>query len=116
MTTSVLGVVHGVDKNESAASVELLWKCNSVFESSNKERLYLSMATPPEVIGSAHDVPWPGSRPAAGHLSRPGGDGSGGRHLSGHGWAFASGLSLTEVFGEICQRSIGVNGGRGGSA
>ena len=24
------------------------------------------------------------------------------------------GLSLTEVFGEICQRSIGVNGGRVG--
>jgi 2-oxoisovalerate dehydrogenase E1 component len=33
-----------------------------------------------------------------------------------HGWAIASGLSLTEVLGEICQRSIGINGGRGGSA
>ncbi|MFP5206470.1 MAG: thiamine pyrophosphate-dependent enzyme [Acidobacteriota bacterium] len=34
----------------------------------------------------------------------------------GHGWAIASGLSLLEVFGEICHRKIGVNGGRGGSA
>jgi 2-oxoisovalerate dehydrogenase E1 component len=32
-----------------------------------------------------------------------------------HGWALASGLSLAEVFWEICQRSIDVNG-RGGSA
>lgn len=34
----------------------------------------------------------------------------------GHGWALASGLSTTEVFGEIAQRSVGINGGRGGSA
>jgi 2-oxoisovalerate dehydrogenase E1 component len=33
----------------------------------------------------------------------------------GHGWALASGLSLVEVLGEICHRSIGINGGRGGS-
>ncbi|MGH9697806.1 MAG: thiamine pyrophosphate-dependent enzyme, partial [Bryobacteraceae bacterium] len=34
----------------------------------------------------------------------------------GHGWALASGLPVLEVFGEVCQRSIGINGGRGGSA
>jgi 2-oxoisovalerate dehydrogenase E1 component len=34
----------------------------------------------------------------------------------GHGWALASGLSLLEVLGEICHRSVGINGGRGGSA
>ena len=34
----------------------------------------------------------------------------------GHGWALASGLSVLEVLGEVCQRNIGVNGGRGGSA
>ncbi len=34
----------------------------------------------------------------------------------GHGWALASGLPVVEVFGEVCHRQIGVNGGRGGSA
>lgn len=34
----------------------------------------------------------------------------------GHGWALESGLSAEAVFGEICQRGIGVNGGRAGSA
>ncbi len=34
----------------------------------------------------------------------------------GHGWALMSGLTPVEVLGEICHRSIGVNGGRGGSA
>lgn len=34
----------------------------------------------------------------------------------GHGWALASGLTLQEVIGEVCHRSIGINGGRGGSA
>ncbi len=34
----------------------------------------------------------------------------------GHGWALASGLSPESVMGEICQKAIGVNGGRGGSA
>src|SRR5690606_13866401 len=34
----------------------------------------------------------------------------------GHGWALAAGLTLQEVIGEVCHRSIGINGGRGGSA
>ena len=34
----------------------------------------------------------------------------------GHGWALAAGLSPEAVMGEICQKAIGVNGGRGGSA
>ena len=34
----------------------------------------------------------------------------------GHGWALASGLPVLEVLGEVCQRSVGINGGRGGSA
>ena len=34
----------------------------------------------------------------------------------GHGWAISSGLSPMEVFGEICHRTTGINGGRGGSA
>lgn len=34
----------------------------------------------------------------------------------GHGWALAAGLEPEAVMGEICQKAIGVNGGRGGSA
>ncbi len=34
----------------------------------------------------------------------------------GHGWALAAGLDPEAVMGEICQRAIGVNGGRAGSA
>jgi 2-oxoisovalerate dehydrogenase E1 component len=34
----------------------------------------------------------------------------------GHGWAIAAGVPLDTLLGELCQRSGGVNGGRGGSA
>jgi len=34
----------------------------------------------------------------------------------GHGWALAAGLAPDEVMGEICQKAIGINGGRAGSA
>ena len=34
----------------------------------------------------------------------------------GHGWALAAGLDARAVMGEICQKAIGINGGRAGSA
>jgi 2-oxoisovalerate dehydrogenase E1 component len=74
-----------------------------------------SQTTPPKYPGSAHFC--------AGQEAVPVGTVAGLRDddqivatYRGHGWAIASGLSLLEVFGEICQRSVGVNGGRGGSA
>jgi 2-oxoisovalerate dehydrogenase E1 component len=77
--------------------------------------LDLSKATPPQVIGSAHFC--------AGQEAVPVGTLAGLNESDkviatyrGHGWALASGLPLLEVFGEICHRSIGLNGGRGGSA
>jgi len=77
--------------------------------------LDLSRATPPEVIGSAHFC--------AGQEAVPVGTLAGLNKSDkivatyrGHGWALASGLPLLEVFGEICHRRIGLNGGRGGSA
>ena len=75
----------------------------------------LSQATPPRILGSIHLC--------AGQEAVPVGAVAGLRDddqiiatYRGHGWALAAGLSTTEVFGEIAQRSIGINGGRGGSA
>ena len=75
----------------------------------------LSQATPPRILGSIHLC--------AGQEAVPVGAVAGLRDddqiiatYRGHGWALASGLSTLEVFGEIAQRSIGINGGRGGSA
>jgi 2-oxoisovalerate dehydrogenase E1 component len=114
MTASVSGVATGVDKNDQATSVALLREMLRIRELEQRS-LDLSAATPPEVIGSAHFC--------AGQEAVPVGAIAGLAEADqivatyrGHGWALASGLSLTEVFGEICQRSIGVNGGRGGSA
>ena len=114
MTTSVPGVVGGVDKHDKATSIALLKEMLRIRELEQRT-LDLSTTTPPQVIGSAHLC--------AGQEAVPVGTIAGLKEADqviatyrGHGWALASGLSLTEVFGEICQRSIGVNGGRGGSA
>src|SRR6201994_3442598 len=114
MTASVSGVATHVAKDDHATSIELLREMLRIRELEQRS-LDLSKATPPEVIGSAHLC--------AGQEAVPVGTLAGLAEADqiiatyrGHGWALASGLSLTEVFGEICQRSIGVNGGRGGSA
>src|SRR6202165_3566589 len=114
MTTSVPSVVAGVEQKDRATSVALLREMMRIRELEQRT-LDLSTATPPQVIGSAHLC--------AGQEAVPVGAlaGLAEAHQTiatyrGHGWALACGLSLTEVFGEICQRSIGVNGGRGGSA
>src|SRR5580704_4042823 len=114
MTASVSGVATGVGKNDQATFVALLRDMLRIRELEQRS-LDLSTATPPEVIGSAHFC--------AGQEAVPVGTLAGLSDADqivatyrGHGWALASGLSLTEIFGEICQRSIGVNGGRGGSA
>ncbi|MGE0405489.1 MAG: thiamine pyrophosphate-dependent enzyme, partial [Candidatus Korobacteraceae bacterium] len=80
-----------------------------------QKALDLSTATPPTVVGSVHLC--------AGQEAVPVGTAAGLNAddqfvatYRGHGWALASGLSPLEVFGEICHRAIGVNGGRGGSA
>src|SRR5580698_416101 len=114
MTTSVPGVVGGIDKHDKATSIALLKEMLRIRELEQRT-LDLSTTTPPQVIGSAHLC--------AGQEAVPVGTIAGLKEADqviatyrGHGWALASGLSLTEVLGEICQRSIGVNGGRGGSA
>ena len=114
MTTSVPGVAHAVDTNDQAVSIALLREMLRIRELEQRS-LDLSAATPPQVIGSAHFC--------AGQEAVPVGAVAGLNEddqiiatYRGHGWALASGLSLTEIFGEVCQRSIGINGGRAGSA
>src|ERR1700693_2664211 len=100
MTTTVPGVVAGVDKKDRATSVALLREMMCIRE---LEQRYLALrtATPPQVIGSAHLC--------AGQEAVPVGALAGLAEADqiiatyrGHGWALASGLSLTEVFGVIC--------------
>src|ERR1700722_10476014 len=114
MTISVPGVAGGLEKKDEASLVELLRQMLRIRELEQRS-LDLSLTVPPVVIGSAHLC--------AGQEAVPVGTIAALRDADqiiatyrGHGWALASGLSLTEVLGEICQRSIGVNGGRGGSA
>src|SRR3984957_20410022 len=114
MSSSVSEIADRTDRNEQSNPVALLRKMLLIRELEQRS-LDLSTAVPPQVIGSAHLC--------AGQEAVRGGAVAGlvmaGQIIAtyrGHGWAGASGLSLTEVFGEICQRSIGVNGGRGGSA
>lgn len=75
----------------------------------------LSQTTPPLYMGSAHLCAGQETVPVA-TVAGLGGKDQIVATYRGHGWAIASGLSLTEVMGEICQRSIGINGGRAGSA
>ena len=114
MTASISGVTAGVDKYDEATSVALLREMLRIRELEQRS-LDLSTTTPPEVIGSAHFCAGQEAVPVGAIAGLAKNDQIVATYR-GHGWALASGLTLTEVFGEICQRSIGVNGGRGGSA
>jgi len=77
--------------------------------------LEASQAIPPKVLGSIHLCAGQEAVPVAAVAGLDSAD----QIIStyrGHGWALASGLPVREVLGEVCQRSIGINGGRGGSA
>src|ERR1700704_4898239 len=114
MTTSAPGVVAGVDEGDKVTSVALLREMMRIRELEQRS-LDLSTTTPPEVIGSAHFCAGQEAVPVGAIAGLAKNDQIVATYR-GHGWALASGLSLAEVFGEICQRRIGVNGGRGGSA
>jgi 2-oxoisovalerate dehydrogenase E1 component len=114
MTAPVSSVADGTNKNDKDSAVALLREMLLIRELEQR-CLDLSTSTPPEVVGSAHLC--------AGQEAVPVGTVAGLEDADqivatyrGHGWALASGLTLFEVFGEICHRSIGLNGGRGGSA
>lgn len=104
----------GAGKTQTSDAVTLLRRMLIIRELEQRT-LELSNVVPPVVVGSAHLC--------AGQEAVPVGTLAALRNSDqivatyrGHGWAIASGLGLREVFGEICQKGFGVNGGRGGSA
>ena len=114
MTISVPVVAGGLEEKDKAGLVELLRQMLRIRELEQRS-LDLSVSVPPVVIGSAHLCAGQEAVPVGTIAALSDADQIVATYR-GHGWALASGLSLEEVFGEICQRSIGVNGGRGGSA
>lgn len=113
MTTSISGVSAGVN-HDGASSIALLRGMLRIRELEQRS-LDLSLSNPPQVIGSAHFCAGQEAVPVGTLASLTDGDQVVATYR-GHGWALASGLSLTEVFAEILQRSTGINGGRAGSA
>ena len=103
-----------IDERQSANGVALLRKMMLIRELEQRS-LDLSQTTPPEVVGSAHFCAGQEAVPV-GTLAALNEDDQVVATYRGHGWALCSGLPLLEVFGEICHRRLGVNGGRGGSA
>lgn len=77
--------------------------------------LDLSQQKEPLVIGSIHLCAGQEAVPVGARAALTGVD----KVLAtyrGHGWALCFGVALEQLIGEVCHRSIGLNGGRGGSA
>jgi len=105
---------QGVDDSDRSYLLDCLKKVIQirVFEQCALEA---SQATPPKVVGSIHLCAGQEAVPVATVAALDPAD----QIIStyrGHVWALAAGLPVREVLGEVCQRSIGTNGGRGGSA
>jgi 2-oxoisovalerate dehydrogenase E1 component len=109
--------VSKLTTNEDTELVYLMDVLKRIIEIRTAEQYAqdLSQATPPLYMGSSHLCAGQEVVPVATIAGLNEKDQIVATYR-GHGWAIASGLSLTEVLGEICQRSIGINGGRGGSA
>ncbi len=75
----------------------------------------LTQTKPPRVAGSMHFCAGQEVVPLATAASLRDGDQIIATYR-GHGWALAAGLEPRAVMGEICQKAIGINGGRAGSA
>jgi len=114
MTVSTSSVSSAIKNDDRFGSITLLREMLLIRELEQRS-LDLSMAIPPEIVGSVHLCAGQEAVPV-GTLAGLGKADQIVATYRGHGWALASGLSLVELLGEICHRSIGVNGGRGGSA
>jgi 2-oxoisovalerate dehydrogenase E1 component len=114
MTALASGVSAAIKDGDKTACIALMREMLLIRELEQRS-LDLSMAVPPEIVGSVHLCAGQEAVPA-GALAGLGKADQVVATYRGHGWALASGLSLVEVLGEICHRSVGINGGRGGSA
>ncbi len=114
MTALASGVSAAIKDGDKTACIALMREMLLIRELEQRS-LDLSMAVPPEIVGSVHLCAGQEAVPA-GALAGLGKADQVIATYRGHGWALASGLSLVEVLGEICHRSVGINGGRGGSA
>lgn len=114
MTALASGVSAAIKDGDKTACIALMREMLLIRELEQRA-LNLSTATPPEIVGSVHLCAGQEAVPA-GALAGLGKADQVVATYRGHGWALASGLSVVEVLGEICHRSVGINSGRGGSA
>ncbi|RZU29712.1 alpha-ketoacid dehydrogenase subunit alpha/beta [Edaphobacter modestus] len=103
-----------IEDSNSSAHITLLREMILIRELEQRS-LDLSTASPPTVVGSVHLCAGQEAVPV-GTLAGLGTADQIVATYRGHGWALSSGLSLVELMGEICHRTIGINQGRGGSA
>jgi 2-oxoisovalerate dehydrogenase E1 component len=114
MTASASDTSVTTKNGDRAACIALMREMLLIRELEQRS-LDLSTAIPPQIVGSVHLCAGQEAVPV-GALAALSKNDQVVATYRGHGWALASGLSLVEVLGEICHRSIGINGGRGGSA
>lgn len=114
MTDPISELVDTVQEKDAAISTAMLRQMLLIRELEQRA-LDLSTTVPPQVVGSAHFCAGQEAVPVGAMAALDQRDQVVATYR-GHGWALASGLPLVEVFGEICQREIGINGGRAGSA
>jgi len=113
MTASASGA-SGIKNGDRSGCIALMREMLLIRELEQRS-LNLSTAIPPQIVGSVHLCAGQEAVPV-GALAGLGKNDQVIATYRGHGWALASGLSVVEVLGEICHKSIGINGGRGGSA
>ena len=113
MTASASGT-SAIKNGDRSACIALMREMLLIRELEQRS-LDLSTAIPPQIVGSVHLCAGQEAVPV-GALAALGKNDQVIATYRGHGWALASGLSVVEVLGEICHKSIGINGGRGGSA
>lgn len=102
------------EEGKAAFLVEMLRKI-SFLRAFEQQVWELTQVNPPRVAGSMHLCAGQEVVPLAA-LAALGEEDQVICTYRGHGWALAAGLDPEAVMAEICQRSIGLNGGRAGSA
>jgi 2-oxoisovalerate dehydrogenase E1 component len=103
-----------IDPSEAGFALEMLTRIAFVRAFETKA-WSLTQTVPPRVLGSMHFCAGQEAVPLAA-IAALGEEDQVIATYRGHGWALASGLDPAAVMGEICQKAMGINGGRAGSA